>query len=169
MKGGEKMHPMRRTDREVADKGEQQEILDRCEICRIGLCADGEVYIVPLNFGYEFVDTDLVLYFHSATQGRKLDMVEKNPHVCFEMDCDTRLIPGQGCDFSYAYASLMGEGVIETLTHPKEKEHAFDMILRKYAGDNIFFYRDEDMERTCVLKLTVDWMTGKRHRVESTS
>ena len=159
------MHVMRRKDREVTGDQELRGILERCEVCRIGLSADGEVYIVPLNFGYELQDGRLLLYFHCAPEGRKLDMMAKNPRVCFEMDCDGGVITGeQGCDYSYRYSSLMGEGILQTLTRTEDKIHAFECLLSKYAGDREFTYSERDIDRTTVLRLTVNWTTGKRHQ-----
>ena len=46
------MREMRRKDREVTDEARIDEIISRCNCCRIGFNDSGEVYIVPLNFGY---------------------------------------------------------------------------------------------------------------------
>ena len=55
---------------------------------------DGGVpYIVPLNYGYEYADGELTFYFHSAKEGRKLEILKKNPTVCLELD--GRVIPAQ--------------------------------------------------------------------------
>ena len=43
---------MRRKDREIIDPVHIQDIMQRCDVCRIGFNDEGEVYIVPLNFGY---------------------------------------------------------------------------------------------------------------------
>jgi nitroimidazol reductase NimA-like FMN-containing flavoprotein (pyridoxamine 5'-phosphate oxidase superfamily) len=29
-------------------------VIDRCDVCRIGIAGDGAPYIVPMNFGFEF-------------------------------------------------------------------------------------------------------------------
>lgn len=46
------MREMRRKDREVTDEAKIDEIISRCNCCRIGFNDSGEVYIVPLNFGF---------------------------------------------------------------------------------------------------------------------
>ena len=48
-------------------------------------------YIVPLNFGF----SDDSLYFHSAHKGRKIDILKKNPRVCFEFDLGVKIISGE--------------------------------------------------------------------------
>ena len=44
---------MRRHDREVKNLEGIREILDVCKVCRLGMYDGGEVYIVPMNYGYE--------------------------------------------------------------------------------------------------------------------
>ena len=60
---------MRRKDREVTDPAAIDEIIRRCDCCRLGLRDGDEVYIVPLNFGFFVDDSVRKLYFHSATRG----------------------------------------------------------------------------------------------------
>ncbi len=44
---------MRRTDREITDRVEIEEILGSCITLRLGMCRDGVPYVVPLNYGFE--------------------------------------------------------------------------------------------------------------------
>jgi len=49
---------------------------------RLGLCLKSEPYVVPVAYGYE----QGKIYFHSARQGKKLDLIRKNDRVCFQVD-----------------------------------------------------------------------------------
>lgn len=60
---------MRRHDREVKNLEGIREILDVCKVCRLGMYDGGEVYIVPMNYGYELDGDKLTLYFHGAREG----------------------------------------------------------------------------------------------------
>lgn len=92
---------MRRTDREVTDPEKIQDIVNRCTCCRIGFNDIGEVYIVPLNFGYQKNGDTYVVYFHGAHEGRKIDLIKKNPKVCFEMDTNYKLTEADiACGYS---------------------------------------------------------------------
>jgi len=73
---------MRRKDKEVPGAKDIEDIIRKATICRLALCEGDRPYIVPLCFGYE----DGKLYFHSASRGRKLKILENNRNVCFEMD-----------------------------------------------------------------------------------
>lgn len=61
---------------------EEIETLLRTEFtARIGCHAEGRTYVVPVTYAYE---ADSV-YGHS-TKGLKIQMMRKNPEVCFEVD-----------------------------------------------------------------------------------
>ena len=69
---------MRRKEREILIKNDMISIIKEAKICRLGLCNNNTPYIVPLTHGYK----DNCLYFHSAKEGMKIDMIKQNPHVC---------------------------------------------------------------------------------------
>ena len=75
---------MRRKDKEITDKAEIESIIGSSMVCRLAMTDKNRPYIVPLCFGYK----DNTLYFHSAGQGKKLDILKKNNLVCFEFDID---------------------------------------------------------------------------------
>ena len=62
----------------------KRELLDLIEnqvIGRLGCHADGETYIVPVNYVYR----DNMIYLHSG-MGKKIEMMRANPRVCFQID-----------------------------------------------------------------------------------
>ncbi|MDR2759002.1 MAG: pyridoxamine 5'-phosphate oxidase family protein, partial [Spirochaetaceae bacterium] len=105
---------MRRKDREITDIEELRGIISRCKVCRLAMAENNRPYVVPLNFGYEYQNGELILYFHGAQEGEKIDMLKKNPQVCFEMDGGHRLVEGREAhDYSFAYESIIGFGEVE--------------------------------------------------------
>ena len=75
---------MRRTDREVTDMDRIIAIIDECDVCTISFFDDEYPYSVTLNFGYSYESNELILYFHGAYSGKKLDLDRRNK-VAFEM------------------------------------------------------------------------------------
>jgi hypothetical protein len=73
---------MRRKDREITDRAELLRILAKARVCRLALVDGDRPYVVPLTFALD--GADLVL--HSARTGRKLDILRRNPAVCFEVE-----------------------------------------------------------------------------------
>ena len=59
---------MRRKDREITDIEEIRDIIEKCKVCRLAMQDEEGLYLVPLNFGYEFEEESLALYFHSAKE-----------------------------------------------------------------------------------------------------
>lgn len=76
MKNGHR--PMRRQKREVTSPEELRRILEKCQILRIGAMDEEGMFVVPVNYGFEWED-ELLLYFHSAKEGRKADAFRKDP------------------------------------------------------------------------------------------
>lgn len=161
---------MRRKEREVTRTEEVQEILDTCKVCRLGLCEEGKVYIVPMNYGYIFEDGSLSLYFHCAKEGRKLDIIARNRSVGIEMDCCHELVEGKlACQYSYYYASIIGNGTAVVVEEPEEKQKALGIIMRHQTGRKFEeFETNPKLERAvAIIRVDVEGYTCKRHAGES--
>jgi nitroimidazol reductase NimA-like FMN-containing flavoprotein (pyridoxamine 5'-phosphate oxidase superfamily) len=155
---------MRRADREITDTGDKLEIIGRCKVCRLGLADGNEPYIVPLNFGYEFTEGVLSLYFHSAREGRKIDILRKNRRACFEIDGKHELIRGgTACEYGFAYESVIGAGFVEFIEDREGKIRALNLLMRRQTGeDRDFTYQDARLDQVAVYRLRVESFTGKR-------
>ena len=152
---------MRRRDREITDFQEMVEVMERCDVCRLGLNAAEVPYILPLNFGMEVKNGQVLLYFHGAKEGTKYDLIARDNRASFEMDCGHRLIMDdekQTC--SMTYESVIGRGLIETV-RDSEKLRALKLIMAHYRQED-FPFPEEIAAVTTVFKLTVSEMTGKR-------
>lgn len=155
---------MRRAEREVTDPGELEAILKRCDVCRLGLCDGNAPYVVPLNFGYELSEGELTLYFHCAGEGKKLELIRRNPNACFETDCGHELVRGpRACDWTMRYESVIGEGTVSFVESPEEKEGALRKVMEQYAGRPDFSFDQNMLRHVTILKLSVSHFTGKRH------
>jgi uncharacterized protein len=150
---------MRRKDRKITDQDEIEAILDEAMVCRIGFADGGNPYVVPLSFGYE----DGAVYIHSAPEGKKIVMLEKNPRCCFEVDCCDRVIRSdKPCSWGMRYRSVIGYGRAAFLTDPEEKRHGLNCIVQHYGGGTHAF-SDRDIASVSVIRIAVESMTGKKH------
>ena len=155
---------MRRKDREVTDRGMIHEIIDRCMCCRIGFYDEGQVYIVPLSFGYEKNGDDDTFYFHGAQEGRKIDLIHKSPSVGFEMDTGYRIHEGElACSYSAAFQSIIGNGEMSMVTDPEEKKKGLKLIMDHTAGKKEWVFSDKMLSAVAVFKLTVTQLSCKEH------
>jgi len=146
---------MRRKDKEIFDRDVIDSIIRRASVCRLAMVEGGLPYVLPLCFGYEAN----VLYFHSAAEGRKLEILHKNSKVCFEMDIDQELIcSGDGC--TMRYRSVIGTGKASFLDEPEEKRKALDLIMRHYHQEPRA-YPEATLGRTAIIKVEIEKVTGK--------
>lgn len=156
---------MRRSDREITDFQEIVEVIEKCEVCRLAMHDKEYPYIVPVNYGMQLEENKIALYFHGAMEGKKYQLMEKNPKVCFEVDCNHGLYTSQekgNC--TMAYESVIGFGTIHTI--PDEEKYDALCILMKHYHKEDFAFNQAVMPQTRVWKLVVDSCTGKRRVVK---
>ena len=154
---------MRRKDREVQDRAGVRSILDRCTVCRIAMQDEQGLYIVPVNFGYVWEEDRLVLYFHSAKEGRKVQALAGCPSVAFEMDCDHALVPAQQpCAYGYHYSSVMGSGTAQMVEEPDEKARALSCIMEHQSG-KVFAFDEEMAGAVAVYRIQVKALSAKQN------
>ena len=156
---------MRRQDREIEDIDEKIKIIEKCKVCRIALSENNMPYIVPLNYGYSFENNVLTLFFHSAAEGKKLDIIKNNNNACFEIDCDSGLVEGkEACDYGYAYKSIIGFGKIIILEKPEEKIDGLNKLMKHQTGKDIVYqFPAGQIDKVCVFMFVAEEFTGK-HR-----
>lgn len=157
---------MRRKDREVTEYENVRKILDACKVCRLGMYGDGKVYMVPMNLGYVLEDGKLTLYFHGAREGRKIEMIQQNPAVGFEMDCGHELAEGDvACQYSYYYASIIGSGRAEIVTDPEQKMQALSVIMKHQTGREFEEFRTNPKleQAVAIIKVEAEEYSCKCH------
>ncbi|OGR25049.1 MAG: pyridoxamine 5'-phosphate oxidase [Desulfobacterales bacterium RIFOXYA12_FULL_46_15] len=149
---------MRRKEREIGNREEIEKILKNSTVCRLAMVDEDKPYMVPMNFGYR----EGALYLHSAREGRKIDLIRKNPNVCFEVDEIVRFRKAKlACDWGVEYKSVIGSGKAILLSTRDEKIQAFNIIMAQYSGRE-FEYPDEMLEKTLAIKIEIEKMTGKK-------
>ncbi len=150
---------MRKKEYEITDLAEIEAILLKADICRLAMTDGAVPYIVPLNFGYR----DRTLYFHTGLAGKKIDILKKNKIVCFAVDIDAELINSDtACGYGMKYRSVVGTGRAEFIQDRVEKTEALNIIMRHYSQKEKWEYREHSFERTCVIKIIIETITGRK-------
>ena len=148
---------MRRSDREITDRKDIDGIIRRCRVCHLAMCDASQPYVVPLNFGYD----GCFLYFHAAREGRKIDMIRRNPRVCFEFDILHDIITSeQACNWGATYESVIGSGTAEILDTLEAKNDALVWIMRQYGSDT-WDFTEQMLHKTLVLRVQILEISGK--------
>ncbi len=130
---------MRRKEKLIQEISEINDVMNRGEVIRVAM-TDGDVpYMIPMSYGY----TDGVIYLHCSKEGRKIDMLRKNPNIWFEVTVDGELIIMENsCGWSYGFKCVMGgSGVAVFVEDMAEKFVALNAIMDTMAVWTTHFRR----------------------------
>lgn len=152
---------MRRKDREITDKNRIKEFIEKEQILRIAFYDEGDIYIVPINYGYLY-DEKYTFYFHGAKAGRKYELAMNKPNVGFEIDGNYSLIEGEeACDFSATFQSVIGTGKLSLVEDYSEKIKGLNAIMKQTTSKNEWHYSNEMLEAVAVFRLDADKLSCK--------
>jgi hypothetical protein len=85
---------------------------------RLASCADNVPYVVPLSYAYD----GEYIYCHTG-EGRKVEILRKNPTVCFQVD-EMMDMANWKCVVVY--------GTFEELKGREERNKAMSILLNRY-------------------------------------
>lgn len=149
---------MRRKDKEIKDQKLIEEIIKSASVCRLGLSYNDYPYIIPMNYGY----SNNCLYFHSAKEGKKLDIIKKNPNACFEIDIENELLKGnRPCDWGMKYKSVIGFGKAQIVSDLLAKKEALNIIIKNYTS-RIFEFDEKAINSIEIIKVEIKEINGKK-------
>jgi nitroimidazol reductase NimA-like FMN-containing flavoprotein (pyridoxamine 5'-phosphate oxidase superfamily) len=149
---------MRRSEKEITDPAELRRILEAARVCRLAMSDGDRPYLVPLTFALD--GDDLVL--HSARAGRKIDLLRRNPAVCFEVEEGVELAPAAtACEFGMRFRTVIGFGDVEFVEDRVERARLLALFGARYGAPDGSLL-GADVERTCVLRIRVRELAGKR-------
>lgn len=120
---------------------------------------DGMPYITPLNYVY----INDSIYFHTGFRGKKINNINENPAVCFEISAPGNLyISDRACGFSMRYWCILVSGRAEPVTSPEEKADVLDALMKKYASRYEYSDpTDEEISKVNIIKINVENISGK--------
>lgn len=153
---------MRRKEREIQNKAEIFDLLNRCDTVRIGMQGDPYPYVVPVSFGMEIVDDKAIVYFHCAQQGMKVDLLRANPCVCVEGDIFMQT-EKTAHGITARYESVIGFGECEFITDIDEIKHGLKVLLNHYGYDDYPLDRCMGISHLLMGKIVLETITGKRN------
>jgi hypothetical protein len=97
-----------------------RELLATQRLARLGCIAEGEPYVVPVNYAF---DGESVI-IHSL-YGRKIEAMRENPRVCLQVD---------EIQNEFKWKSVIVYGRYEEITNPSERAEAMNHLLRLYPS-----------------------------------
>ena len=157
---------MRRQDREIKDPSIILDIIHSLPVGHLAMNDNGKPYGVTMNYLSEFdADRNAVLYFHGAKEGRKAEILARDPHVYFfaERDDGPKVIvrPNGNKSVTNLYVSVAGKGMMELVEDPAEKRRVLLAMANAFSDEPFESLPDVVVEMTAVWKLVLHGVTGK--------
>lgn len=151
---------MRRHEKAMTDRVQIDDVIRGSTVCRVAMSDGDQPYVVPLCFGYD----GTAVYFHCALEGRKIEVLRRNPRVCLEFDLAGNLVRGdQACMWSIEYRSVIAFGTAELVHDPAGKRYALGLLMGQYADPaHQFSFPDDQVARTTVIKVVLNEISGKQ-------
>ena len=155
---------MRRTDKEIADRNEIDEVIRDAHVCRLAFAVNDEPYIVPISFGFD----GRSLYFHTAMSGKKIDFMETNSRVCFELErnVEVRRHASNACKWTFSFESVVGYGSVSELDSIEEKIEGLNQIMLHYSNQR-WEFEAANLGATRVWRVAIESVTGKRSHMKA--
>lgn len=123
---------MRRSQCEIRDPAVVEDILERNTHLHLAMSDGGEPYVLPLSYGWR----GGVLWIHSATEGRKLDVIRAEPRVAFSVvDRVETVREGLPCSWGTRYASVVGTGIARIVEDGPELLEGLSVLVERHGGD----------------------------------
>lgn len=155
---------MRRTDRAITNDAEIADLLRQADICRIATSVNDQPFISANTFWYDGER----IFFHTASEGRTLTNIRRNPRVCLEVDWRGRWLPAKtALAFSVEFTGVVVFGRAYLLEDAAEKERALQGLLDKYfpdlkSGADYRPITPEERDQTAVFAVDVEAWSAKR-------
>ena len=116
-------------------------------------------YALPLSYVYD----ENCIYFHSAKEGHKIDILQKNPKVSFCI-IDQDVI--QPLEYTTYFKSVIVFGNIEILEDNESKIEPLKKLGSKYAPNNTKEALDKEIQtginNLVILKMNIVKIAGKQ-------
>lgn len=117
---------------------------------------DGYPYAVPVSYVY----ADGKIYFHSATEGHKVDAILRNDKVSF---CVVERDEIKPAEFTTYFRSVIAFGKARVLEDEDEKLSALRLLADKYSHGEAGMEAEiaKGFNHLLMVEITVEHLTGK--------
>ncbi|MHC4470000.1 MAG: pyridoxamine 5'-phosphate oxidase family protein [Planctomycetota bacterium] len=153
---------LRLSEKEITDREEMLEIIERESHLTFAMCRGDEPYLVTVNYAFDAAED--AFYVHCATEGKKLDILEENPRVWGQVLTDDGYMQGE-CN--HAFRSVHFGGTAEMVTDREEMLRALTLMVDHLEDDPAPVRErlvvEGKMGDVAIIRIRVEEMTGKRN------
>lgn len=145
--------------------GQVDTLLYQAEVGHLGtISEDGYPYVISMHFIYH----DSKIYMHGLPKGQKIDNINRNPKVCFEVDELFGLLTESvitACNTEAKYNSVIIVGTAAIVKDIERKRKVLDKIVEKFTPQFAGHELPEKMVKgTAVIEIQIERCTGKYHK-----
>lgn len=137
------------------------DVIDLCDVCYVGMSDNNMPYVLPFNFARD----GETIYLHSAPEGKKIKIIEKNNQLCLSFSTDHKMYfqhENVACSWGMLFRSVLAWGAVEYLEDLKDKEQCLNLFMQKYSGKSDFKYSLPALKNVKVMKINLTKITGKK-------
>lgn len=121
---------------------------------------EGYPYAVPVNYVY----LNDKIYIHSAKIGYKMDAIAQDSKCCFTAILSSEILPKQ---VTAAFESIIATGKVGLVADEAERRLAMETFVNRFCLDAIpegMNFLEKTLDKTAVLRIDVEHLTGKAYR-----
>ncbi|MDH4184513.1 MAG: pyridoxamine 5'-phosphate oxidase family protein [Nitrospinota bacterium] len=151
---------MRRQDKRLRNNAQVAALLAEQTIGRLGTSGPDGPMIKPVNFVY----MDEAFYFHGALEGEKMEHIQTDPRVVFQVERVLNYIPANDkpCNATQAYECLIARGKAVIVEDPDLKLRALNALMAKHQPQGGYKpLAARDAATVAVVRIDVESMTAK--------
>jgi nitroimidazol reductase NimA-like FMN-containing flavoprotein (pyridoxamine 5'-phosphate oxidase superfamily) len=135
----------------MKELGEEEslELLNSAKVGRLGCVANGEPYVVPINYFFE----DGFIYSHSLP-GRKIEALRVHPRACLQVDA---------IENDFKWRSAIAYGNFEEIRVPSERRAILTKLLVHFpllTPVESTMAHDASSFDSIVFRIRIDRITG---------
>jgi len=137
-----------------------KKIIDKCDVCYVSMVDENNMpYVLPFNFAYD----GEYIYLHSASEGKKIEILKKNNNVCVAFSTDHLLFHRNhdvACSYGMKFRSVVANGKVQFIEDYDKKIEVLNKVMEKYTG-KAFSYNAPAVNNVAAWVVKVDTVTAK--------
>jgi len=148
-----------RSIKDIVDQKQKEDIINKSKVCHVSFVDNGKPYVLAFCFGYK----NNVIYLHTAKEGKKLKILQKNNNVCVVFDTDHELFHRHehiACSWRLKYRSVIAFGKAEFVEDYDEKIEGLEIFMHNYA-EREFEFSKPSVDNVEIIRIIIDEMTGR--------
>ncbi|MCK4661633.1 MAG: pyridoxamine 5'-phosphate oxidase family protein [Bacteroidales bacterium] len=146
--------------RKIIKQSDIDYVIRKCKVCYMSMVdLENKPYVLPFNFGYK----DDYIYLHSDREGKKIDILKKNPDVCISFSTDYELYfqnEKVACSYGMKYKSVLVYGKVEFIDEYDKKVEVMNVIMSNYSDKN-FKFSEPSVKNVKTFRVKLEEVTAK--------